>query len=110
MMRKKGHIKKKLRKKLEARLGPLGEGQIAVVVCVGDDCAGRDQTRATFDRAATHVAELGAERVRVDCAGCLKVCKKGPIAALLPDGSLYRRVTADGIGDWIDGLLAGDGR
>ncbi|HEX4446247.1 MAG TPA: (2Fe-2S) ferredoxin domain-containing protein [Polyangiaceae bacterium] len=112
-MRKKGHLKKKLRKKLEAKLGPLGRGERAVVVCVGDKCASREDNRAILTEASAHVAALGEGgaqiAVRVGCSGCLKVCKKGPIVAILPDASLYRRVTPANVDTLIDSLLSPSG-
>jgi (2Fe-2S) ferredoxin len=105
-MRKKGHLKKKLRKKLVAKIGPLEGGERVVVVCVGDKCASREANRATLAEASAHVASLGARGVRVHCTGCLEVCKKGPIVAILPDASLYRRVGPTGVDTLIDAILA----
>src|SRR6185437_12634280 len=47
-MKKKGHLKKKLRRKLEAKVGPVHPGERTVIVCVGDKCAARDENRATL--------------------------------------------------------------
>jgi hypothetical protein len=91
-LRQKGHLKKKLRKKLAAKLGPIAAGERWIIVCVGEDCAPRDQSRATLAEAKRLEAERYDAGVRVRPYGCLKVCKKGPIAAVLPEGSLYRRV------------------
>jgi len=91
-MKAKGHLKKKLRKKLYRRLD-LGPDEPAVVVCVGDKCAARSATRASFDAAK----RSAGDGVRVACIGCLKVCKKGPIVALLPEGTLYRRAEPDAV-------------
>ena len=48
----------------------------------------------------------GASAVRVRCTGCLKVCKKGPIVAVLPDATLYRKVRPADVASLIDGLVA----
>lgn len=105
-MRKKGHLKKKLRKKLRDKFGPLEAGERALVVCVGDKCATFDENRATLAEASAQVASHADAHLRVRCIGCLKVCKKGPIVAILPDASLYRRVRAESVGALFESLLA----
>ena len=111
-MKKKGHLKKKLRRKLEAKMGPVHPGDRTVIVCVGDKCAAREENRATLAEASAHAARAatgGAGHVRVACTGCLKVCKKGPIVAVLPEANLYRKVGAGDVDTLIDDL-ARDGQ
>jgi (2Fe-2S) ferredoxin len=109
-MKKKGHLKKKLRRKLEAKVGPVHPGDRTVIVCVGDKCAAREENRATLAEASAHAARAatgGAGHVRVACTGCLKVCKKGPIVAVLPEANLYRRVGTRDVDALIDDLALG---
>jgi (2Fe-2S) ferredoxin len=75
-------------KKAQKRIGPkLTPGEAALVVCVDDKCAPREVSRAMVDHTRAYVSEQTAAGrtlpVRVEVFGCLGVCKKGPIAALI---------------------------
>ena len=79
---------KKKAKKAQARIGAkLGDGEAALVVCVDDKCVARQVSRALVDTTRAYVSEQTAAGrslpVRVEVFGCLGVCKKGPIAALV---------------------------
>ena len=102
-MRQRGHLKKKVRKKILGKLGPVAESRRVVVVCVGEDCASRKENRAIFEQAKELEAERRDPNVRVKCFGCLKVCKKGPIVAVLPEATLYRRVRREDVVLLLDG-------
>jgi NADH:ubiquinone oxidoreductase subunit E len=101
-VRQRGHLKKKLRKKLLGKLGPVAESDRVVVVCVGEDCASREENRAIFAEARELEAKRRDPNVRVQCFGCLKVCKKGPIVAVLPEATLFRRVRREDVGLLLD--------
>jgi len=69
----------KLRKQMKRR----GlEDVPAVVVCTGKKCAPREESRAVVAAAEEYAAEH--PDVRVECVGCLHVCKHGPVAASYP--------------------------
>jgi (2Fe-2S) ferredoxin len=92
---------KKKAKKAQARVAPkLGEGEAALVFCVDNKCAPREVSRAVVDEARAYVSEQTAAGrtlpVRVEVFGCLGVCKKGPIAALVPrDGKVKVKKKVD---------------
>jgi (2Fe-2S) ferredoxin len=109
-MRQKGQVKKKLRKKLLAKLGPIAAGDRVIVVCVGEDCASREENRATFAEAKKREAAARDPHVRVHCYGCLKVCKKGTVVAVLPEALLYRRVHPEDAAELVEGPTEGDQR
>jgi (2Fe-2S) ferredoxin len=95
--------KKKTKRKLEKKLGArLGEHEVALVVCVGDKCAPRKQARALIDEARVYASG----RVRVEPFGCLDVCKKGPIVATLPKIRIKKRVDETRAHALIDKLAA----
>jgi (2Fe-2S) ferredoxin len=88
---------KKKAKKAQQRIGAkLGEGEAALVVCVDDKCAPREVSREMVDHARAYVTEQTAAGrslpVRIEVFGCLGVCKKGPIAALVRPTSAGKAV------------------
>ena len=97
-MSKKRKRKKKLRKLMAKR--DLCDVP-ALVICVGKDCCDRRVSRALADEARAYVAAAGAP-LRVELAGCLHVCKKGPIVATYPDFAIHKRATADDVKTLID--------
>lgn len=67
-----GSRAKKVRKQLHKR----GiDAERLLVICVGKKCAPRELSRALVDHAEGKVA--------LATVGCLHVCKKGPIAAIV---------------------------
>jgi (2Fe-2S) ferredoxin len=95
--------KKKRRQRLREKFaGKLADGEHALVVCVGKNCCPRAESRALVEDARAYANG----RVRVEVIGCLKVCKKGPIAATLPKGKLKKRVDRQAAHALIDKLIA----
>lgn len=81
--------KRKLRKLMRKR---ELEDDVALVICVGKRCCDRDESRALVEATRTYAASVRA-RAKVVTAGCLDICKKGPIAATYPELHFERRVT-----------------
>jgi (2Fe-2S) ferredoxin len=99
--------KKKLKKRVGSR---LTENESALVICIGKDCAPREESRALVEHARAYVEGLAAPNgskppVRVEVLGCLGICKKGPIAATLPRCKFYKRVNAARADELIDSLV-----
>lgn len=82
--------KRKLRKLMRKR---ELEDETALVICVGKKCCPRAESRAVLEAARAYAAETHPT-IRVVTAGCLHICKKGPIAATYPRGKFRKRVTA----------------
>jgi len=65
-----------------------------IFVCVGGDCAPREQQQASWAYLKKRLAELGRvdveEGVFRSKAECLRVCMSGPIAVVYPEGVWYR--------------------
>lgn len=82
--------KRKLRKLLRER--DL-EDATALVICVGKSCCPRAESRALVEATRAYADEIHA-RTPVVTAGCLDICKNGPIAATYPVIKFKKRVTA----------------
>src|ERR1700729_4004773 len=98
-MSKKEKRKRRLRDKFA---GKLADGEPALVVCVGKKCCSRAESKALVAEARAYANG----RVRVEVIGCLKVCKKGPIAATLPKVKIKKRVDREQAHALIDKLVA----
>lgn len=59
-------------------------------------CARRDGVRLR-DYMKARAKELGLDRVRINSAGCLDRCEKGPTMVIYPDGVWYAPRTTDDI-------------
>ncbi|MDQ6984275.1 MAG: NAD(P)H-dependent oxidoreductase subunit E [Ghiorsea sp.] len=61
-----------------------------VIMCVGKSC-GENMLLLKYMKEAVAKADLaeGADAVRVNRAGCLGVCKQGPIMVVYPEGVWY---------------------
>lgn len=75
----------------------LGSYRRHILVCVGGDCAPREEQDASWQFLKRRLAELGLSdvdagvyRSKVDC---LRVCRQGPIAVVYPEGTWYRDCT-----------------
>lgn len=80
--------KRKLAKLLRKR---GHEDARALVICVGKKCCPRAASRRVVEAARAHAAAHHPD-LRIEVAGCLHVCKKGPIAATYPEVRFKRRV------------------
>ena len=59
-----------------------------IMLCCGSKCV-PDENRELLNYLKSRLSELGLNRVRVNRAGCLGVCKEGPIMVVNPDGVWY---------------------
>jgi (2Fe-2S) ferredoxin len=92
--------KRKLRKLMRKR---ELEGEPSLVICVGKKCCPRSESRALVEAARTYAAETHAP-VRIVTAGCLHICKKGPIAATYPRVKFKKRVSPKRMRKLVDRL------
>lgn len=96
--------KKKLKKKFGSR---LAADECALVVCVGKKCAPREESCALLAALRAQVSDdTAAAKVRVLAAGCLGVCKKGPIVATLPKVRFYKHVDGERGRELLEKLTA----
>ena len=85
---------------LDAVCGKLGIGSIKrhMFICIGPKCVSESEGLATWDWLKKRLAEpdmkgFGVYRTKV---GCLRVCQKGPIALVYPEGTWYRDADQSG--------------
>ncbi|MCU0646736.1 MAG: hypothetical protein MUF00_01960 [Gemmatimonadaceae bacterium] len=67
-----------------------------VVLCTGRKCGGKVGKKALrrLRRAAAHLRRDG-HAVLVTDTPCLKLCERGPLAVVYPEGAWYHDVTPD---------------
>ena len=73
-----------------------------VLICGGTGCtsSGSVTLQAAFNKS---IADFGlAEEVKLVQTGCFGLCALGPIVIIYPDGTFYRRVTADDVNEIVE--------
>ena len=85
----------------EVMAARFGVGRLArhLFVCVGPDCVDPAEGQKTWEYLKRRLKELnlaGAEGpvYRTKCQ-CLRMCTRGPIAVVYPEGAWYRDVSPD---------------
>ncbi len=89
------------RLELKTRVLRLGAYKRHILLCVGGDCAPREEQEESWAFLKSRLQELGlvdvqggVYRSKVDC---LRVCMQGPIAVVYPEGTWYRRCTPENL-------------
>ncbi|MCX7664382.1 MAG: hypothetical protein N2112_02415 [Gemmataceae bacterium] len=81
----------------------IGHYQRHVLLCVGDQCCSPAEGQAAWEALKSELKNKGLSLSQAPnaCyrtkAGCLRVCKSGPIAVVYPEGVWYHSMTADRI-------------
>lgn len=91
----------KHRKSPEAAAESFGVGKLTrhLLICLGPDCADRDEGDETWKYLKKRMKELNIAGpdgpiFRTKCE-CLRICTAGPIAVVYPEGAWYRHVTPE---------------
>ena len=89
------------RLELKTRVLRLGAYERHILLCVGGDCAPREEQEEAWAFLKSRLQELGlvdvqggVYRTKVEC---LRVCMQGPIAVVYPEGTWYRRCTPENL-------------
>lgn len=78
-----------------ARSLGIGGCQRHIFLCVGPDCCSSKKGLESWKYLKRRLKELGPQQCPVyrTKAGCLRLCRDGPIAVVYPEGVWYCRVT-----------------
>ena len=85
--------KKDRRSSPEETAESFGVGKLTrhIFVCLGPDCADRDDGEKTWDYVKKRMKELNIAGSNGPCyrtkVGCLRICGDGPIALVYPEGA-----------------------
>ena len=77
-----------------ARSLGIGSYERHMFLCIGPDCCSDTQGNKTWKFLKERLKELGPSvRAYRSKVGCLRICKRGPIAVVYPEGVWYHSVT-----------------
>jgi (2Fe-2S) ferredoxin len=82
-------------KEIAAGLG-IGQVRRHILLCCDQTkpkCSDRKESLESWDYLKHRLAELGLTHVYRTKANCLRICDKGPIALVYPEGAWYRSCT-----------------
>jgi (2Fe-2S) ferredoxin len=85
-------MSEKLQKR--ARKARIDTMERHVLVCTDDDCGGSSLAKALRKSVAAHGLGSTVSVAKVDC---LKICSKGTIAVVYPDGTWYAGLRPDNV-------------
>ena len=98
--------KSELKRKLDEKMGLTCERHI--FLCTGSNCESEGASR-TWRELGQRIKAANAEghALHRTEAKCLKLCRSGPIALVLPEGTYYHSVTPDALGTIVTEHLIG---
>lgn len=86
----------------------IGNYERHIFLCIGPDCCSNETGQRTWDFLKTRLKQLGPKvRAYRSKAGCLRVCARGPIAVVYPEGTWYFGVSPEVCARIVDEHLVG---
>ena len=87
----------------------LGEYKRHVMLCMGPKCCSEEEGQEAWSRLKGRLKEMGLRdgQIYATKAGCLRLCKAGPVAVVYPEGVWYGRMQGKAIDRLIDEHLVG---
>lgn len=83
-----------------------------VFLCVGPNCCPEEEGLSAWEELKKQIKEHKLDQGTSTCfrtkAGCLRVCKNGPIATVYPEGTWYGGLTREKIPEFVQQHLRGD--
>ena len=74
----------------------IGSYQRHLLLCIGPDCCSNEVGLQTWEFLKRRLKELGPSvRAYRSKVGCLRVCARGPIALVYPEGTWYHGVSPE---------------
>ena len=83
------------------------DGKRHIVVCGGTGCLS-SHSNDIREKFIELVKAKGLDKVEVDQVGCFGFCSQGPFAKILPDGTVYAKLTVDDCEEIIDKTIVGN--
>lgn len=86
----------------------IGSYEKHIFLCTGPSCCSEDKGKEVWDHLKETLAVKDPDKkIFRTKAGCLRICKAGPVALVYPDGTLYRDVNKEALDKIIDRHLLG---
>jgi (2Fe-2S) ferredoxin len=75
----------------------IGEYGRHMLICIGPDCCKPKEGQESWDYLKRRLKDLGLANGPVyrSKVGCLRVCRRGPVAVVYPEGTWYADVTPE---------------
>jgi (2Fe-2S) ferredoxin len=86
----------------------IGSYERHIFLCIGPSCCEADEGQKVWDHLKAELSEKDPDKkIFRTKAGCLRICKSGPVALVYPEGTWYGNVGKKQIDQIIESHLIG---